>query len=97
MTALESAQLDQGPPLEALDRMLAAAWQHLARYQAMAQAVSELLSPEAVTRTHQAARQALAALLERGRADGSFRRRARGLARDGLRAGPRLLRTASGG
>ena len=73
MTALESAQLDQGPPLEALDRMLAAAWQHLARYQAMAQAVSELLSPEAVTRTHQAAHQALAALLERGRADGSFR------------------------
>jgi TetR/AcrR family transcriptional regulator, mexCD-oprJ operon repressor len=49
MTALESAQLDQGPPLEALDRMLAAAWQH------------------------QAAHQALAALLERGRADGSFR------------------------
>src|SRR5262249_27597776 len=38
-----------------------------------AQAVSELLSPEAVTRTHQAAHEALAALLERGRADGSFR------------------------
>jgi hypothetical protein len=73
MTALESAQLDQGPPLQALDRMLAASWQHLARYQAMAQAVSELLSPEAVTRTHQAAHQALAALLERGRTDGSFR------------------------
>ena len=73
MTALESAQLDQGPPLEALDRMLAASWQHLARYQAMAQAVSELLSPEAVTRTHQAAHQALGALLDRGLADGSFR------------------------
>jgi len=73
MTALESAQLDQGPPLQALDRMLAASWQHLARYQAMAQAVAELLSPEAVTRTHQAAHRALAALLERGRADGSFR------------------------
>jgi AcrR family transcriptional regulator len=73
MTALESAQPDQGPPLQALDRMLAAAWQHLARYQAMAQAVSELLSPDAVSRTHQAAHQALAALLERGRADGSFR------------------------
>jgi hypothetical protein len=39
----------------------------------MAQAVAELLSPEAVTRTHQAAHQTIGALLERGRADGSFR------------------------
>jgi TetR/AcrR family transcriptional regulator, mexCD-oprJ operon repressor len=35
--------------------------------------VSELLSPEAVARTHQAAHQAIGALLERGMADGSFR------------------------
>jgi hypothetical protein len=47
--------------------------QHLAHYQAMAEAVSELLSPEAVARTHQAAHQAIGALLERGMADGSFR------------------------
>jgi len=73
MAALESAHLNQGPPTQALDRMLAAAWQHLARYQAMAQAVSELLSPEAVARTHQAAHEAIGALLERGMADGSFR------------------------
>jgi TetR/AcrR family transcriptional regulator, mexCD-oprJ operon repressor len=73
MAALESAHPDQGPPAQALERMLAAAWQHLARYQAMAQAVSELLSPEAVAHTHQAAHQAIAALLERGMADGSFR------------------------
>jgi TetR/AcrR family transcriptional regulator, mexCD-oprJ operon repressor len=73
MAALESAHPDRGPPAQALDRMLAAAWQHLARYQAMAQAVSELLSPEAVAHTHQAAHQAIAALLERGMADGSFR------------------------
>jgi len=73
MAALESAHLNQGPPARALDRMLAAAWQHLAHYQAMAQVVSELLSPEAVARTHQAAHQAIGALLERGIADGSFR------------------------
>ena len=48
-------------------------WQHLARYRAMAAAVAELLSPEAVTRTHQAAHQTIGALLERGQADGSFR------------------------
>jgi hypothetical protein len=39
----------------------------------MAAAVAELLSPEAVTRTHQAAHYTIGALLERGQADGSFR------------------------
>jgi AcrR family transcriptional regulator len=73
MNALQSAHPDDGPPIEALDRMLAATWQHLARYQAMAAAVAELLSPEAVTRTHQAAHHTIGALLQRGQADGSFR------------------------
>jgi len=56
MAALQSVRPDDGPPAEALDRMLAAAWQHLA-----------------VERTHQAAHQTIGMLLERGRADGSFR------------------------
>src|SRR5215468_6743024 len=73
MTALQSVHPDDGPPVEALERLLAATWQHLARYGAMAAAVAELLSPEAVTRTHQAAHHAVGALLERGQADGSFR------------------------
>jgi AcrR family transcriptional regulator len=73
MTALQSVHPDDGPPIEALDRMLAATWQHLARYQAMAAAVSELLTPEAVARTHQAAHHTIGTLLERGQADGSFR------------------------
>jgi TetR/AcrR family transcriptional regulator, mexCD-oprJ operon repressor len=73
MVALQAVHPEEGPPVEALDRVLAATWQHLARYRAMAAAVAELLSPEAVTRTHQAAHQALGALLERGQADGSFR------------------------
>src|SRR5215831_11457759 len=46
MTALQAVD---GPPAQPLDLMLAATWQHLARYQAMAAAVSDLLSPEAVT------------------------------------------------
>jgi TetR/AcrR family transcriptional regulator, mexCD-oprJ operon repressor len=73
MTALEAASPADGPATEALERVLACGWQHLARYQAMAQAVSELLSPEAVTRTHQTAHHAIAGLLARGQADGSFR------------------------
>jgi hypothetical protein len=39
----------------------------------MAAAVAEFLSPEAVTRTHQAAHQTVGALLERGQAAGFFR------------------------
>jgi TetR/AcrR family transcriptional regulator, mexCD-oprJ operon repressor len=73
IAALRSARPDDGPPPEALDRMIAASWQHLARYGAMAQAVAERLTPEAVTRTHHAAHQLIAGLLHRGQADGSFR------------------------
>lgn len=73
MTALEAARPDEGPPVEALDRLVAAAWQHLAGYSAMAQAVAESLSPEAVARTHRAAYETIGSLLERGRSDGSFR------------------------
>jgi len=71
--ALEAARPQDGPPGEALERLLAIGWQQLAGNQAMAQAVAELLPPEAVTRTHQAAHQTIASLLARGQADGSFR------------------------
>jgi TetR/AcrR family transcriptional regulator, mexCD-oprJ operon repressor len=73
MAALRDVSLDDVPPVQALERMLAGAWRHLARYGAMAQAVAEHLGPDAVTRTHQAAHQTIGTLLERGRADGSFR------------------------
>ncbi len=73
MAALQSVRPDDGPAPEALDRMIAAAWQHLASYQAMAAAVAEFLSPEAVTRTHRAAHHTIGTLVERGQADGCFR------------------------
>jgi AcrR family transcriptional regulator len=73
MAALRDARLDEGPPVQALERMLDGAWRHLARYGAMAQAVAEHLGPDAVARSHQAAYQTIGALLDRGRADGSFR------------------------
>ena len=73
MSALRPANLDEGAPVEALERLLAAAWRHLALYSAMAQAVAEQMTPETVARTHQAAYHTLGALLERGRAAGSFR------------------------
>jgi len=73
MTAVEAANPGAGSAPEALDRMLAASWNQLAGYAAMAQEVAELLSSEAVTRTLQAAHKTVGALVERGQADGSFR------------------------
>jgi AcrR family transcriptional regulator len=73
MAAIADARPDDGPADQALERMLAAGWQYLGRYEAMAKAVAELLTPEAVSRTHQAAFHTIAALLKRGQAEGAFR------------------------
>jgi TetR/AcrR family transcriptional regulator, mexCD-oprJ operon repressor len=73
VAAIEEARPEAGLPLEALDRVVALGWRELARNAAIAQAVAEQLSPETITRTHQAALGRLTALIERGQADGSFR------------------------
>ncbi|HUY44318.1 MAG TPA: TetR/AcrR family transcriptional regulator [Streptosporangiaceae bacterium] len=72
-TALEAAQPDSGPPPEALERLLAAGWRELDRNSAMAAAAATQLSPAALTRSHEAAHQRVLELVNRGRADGSFR------------------------
>jgi len=71
--ALEEARPDQGPPPEALERVLTAGWQELDRYGAVAEAAATQLSPDALTRTHQSAHERVRELVERGQADGSFR------------------------
>src|SRR5262249_31573187 len=71
MTALQAVHPEDGPPVEAVDRMLAATWQHLARYRAMAAAGAELLSPAAVTRTHPAAPHTIGPPLGPRQADGA--------------------------
>src|SRR5919108_5870350 len=48
--ALERAEPRRGPPLEALDRVIAAAWRELDRHSAIAQATSEQLIPAEVLR-----------------------------------------------
>ena len=73
VTVLHATRPDEGPAAEALDRMLAAAWRHLGRYQAMAAVVSELMSPSWIARTHQAAQAAIGELVARGQAERSFR------------------------
>jgi AcrR family transcriptional regulator len=71
--ALEEADPDHGPPLAALERVLAAGWRELARNRAIAQAGAEQLSPAALARAHHPIHQRLGRLVERGRADDSFR------------------------
>jgi TetR/AcrR family transcriptional regulator, mexCD-oprJ operon repressor len=71
--ALEEADPDHGPPLAALERVLAAGWRELARNRAIAQAGATQLSPAALARAHHPIHHWLGRLVERGRADGSFR------------------------
>lgn len=70
---LDEARPDSGPAPEALDRVLAAGWQELDRYGAVAAAAATELSPDALPRTHESAHERVRGLVERGQADGSFR------------------------
>jgi TetR/AcrR family transcriptional regulator, mexCD-oprJ operon repressor len=73
MTAFEAARPEDGPAGEALERMMTASWDQLARFQAVARGALEHLTPGAVHRTHEAMMRPLHALVERGRRDGDFR------------------------
>jgi TetR/AcrR family transcriptional regulator, mexCD-oprJ operon repressor len=71
--ALEAAQPDSGPPLEALARLITVSWREIERHKSTARAAAEQLTPEVQRRTHMAARRQLRRLLERGRTEGAFR------------------------
>jgi len=71
--AIEAAALDEGPPMDALDRLVAAGWSELERHQAVAHAGLEQLSSAAVLRAHEAMFAPLGALVRRGQEEGAFR------------------------
>ena len=71
--ALEAAEPERGPPLEALERVVSASWREVARHQAIRQATAEELSPDAVRRTHEPAADLVGQLIKRGREEGAFR------------------------
>jgi AcrR family transcriptional regulator len=73
MTAIESAEPERGPSSDALERVLAASWEELARNEEIARAAAAELSADAMRRAHQAARAVIRKLIERGRRDGTFR------------------------
>ncbi len=73
MAAVESAESERGPAPDAAGRLIAASWEHLARHQDMAAASAAELTPDAMRRAHAAARDAIRALVKRGRAEGTLR------------------------
>jgi TetR/AcrR family transcriptional repressor of mexCD-oprJ operon len=71
--ALAAARPGEGPPAEALMRLLATGWQELGRHADMAEAASAMLPAAAMTRSHAVAHSTVAELLHRGQEDGTFR------------------------
>jgi TetR/AcrR family transcriptional regulator, mexCD-oprJ operon repressor len=71
--AVEGLGLDEVEPTDALGRLVAAGWEEIDRHRSVAQAASELLDSATLMRAHEALRGPIAALVERGRAEGVFR------------------------
>lgn len=73
MAAIESADAASGPAPEALRRLLAASWTELAHHEEIARAAGAELSSHAMRRAHEAARDVIRTLVERGRREHAFR------------------------
>jgi TetR/AcrR family transcriptional repressor of mexCD-oprJ operon len=72
--AVDAVEPERGPPLEALERVIAAGWRDLERNDAIAEAAAQQLAPEVLRRTHEAAHRRIRKLVDRGRREGAFRR-----------------------
>jgi AcrR family transcriptional regulator len=73
LAAIEAARPAEGPADDALVRMARASWNELARFEGLSRSAAEHLSPGALHRTHEPIMSHMRALVERGRADGTFR------------------------
>jgi len=71
--AIDAAEPDAGPALDALDRVIAAGWRELDRNAGMAEAAAQQLGAAAMARAHEAAHRRILGLVERGREEGAVR------------------------
>jgi len=72
-SAVRSARPGEGPAMDALKRLVAESWEHVAGDQDIARAAAAELSADAMRRSHDAAHRVIGELVERGRAEGDFR------------------------
>lgn len=70
---VEAAELDAGPPIEALKRLIAVGWQLLDRLSGMARATATELSADRRRLLHEPGLASLRRLFERGQREGAFR------------------------
>ncbi|HEY4278012.1 MAG TPA: helix-turn-helix domain-containing protein [Conexibacter sp.] len=70
---LQTAAPDDGPALDAVDRVVDTGWAHLDRHAAVAAAAAEHLSPAQLHSSHAAVMGTVERLLERGRTEGTVR------------------------
>jgi AcrR family transcriptional regulator len=73
MAAVESAEPEQGRAVDALQRLIAASWKHIAYNDDIAHAAAAELSAHAMRRSHETARAVIGKVIERGRREGAFR------------------------
>jgi TetR/AcrR family transcriptional regulator, mexCD-oprJ operon repressor len=73
MAAIESAEPERGPAVDALQRLIAASWTHVAHNEDIAHAAAAELSAHAMRRSHETARAVIGEVIERGRREGAFR------------------------
>ena len=72
--AIAAAQPEAGDPVDALRRVLAAAWSGLGRYHALVAITTATQTPQELHDRHASALGALVPLIERGQRAGAFRR-----------------------
>jgi AcrR family transcriptional regulator len=66
-------RLDKGEPLDALERLISAAWTEIERHRVIAEGAAEGLSGAALIRAHESLREPIDALIRRGQKRGSVR------------------------
>ena len=73
VAATQEVELERGPALDALGRLVEVGWQEISRSSHVARAASVELDAESVRKAHESGVELLRRLVRRGRRDGSFR------------------------